>query len=244
MLRTIVDPIKEKSVRGVKINIGCSNNLEGYRISSYETKEPETLDWIDTFVGAEVVFCDVGANIGLYSLYAAKAKPTSRIISIEPAASNFVRLARNIQVNNVTNILPMNVALAGRACFGYFYLSDLESGSALHTFNATGSNHQKYKQGIIATTLDDLVYVWGVEHPTHLKIDVDGNELDILKGATKVLGNKKLKEILIEVSHEGEKKDPALVYLENMGFTVHIKSKWSVTNADSVYRNYILRRSA
>ena len=64
------------------------------------TKEPETLEWIDTFEGENIVFWDIGANIGLYSIYAAIKHKNIDIISFEPSVNNLRILSRNIYKNN------------------------------------------------------------------------------------------------------------------------------------------------
>ncbi len=72
-------------VRGVMIRVGVSSELEQYRAETYSTKEPETLDWLEQNLKAKDTFFDVGANIGLYSLYAAKINPKCGIYAFEPA---------------------------------------------------------------------------------------------------------------------------------------------------------------
>ena len=60
------------------------------------TKEPETLEWIDQFKGDKIVFWDIGANVGLYSIYAALKHKDIQIISFEPSVNNLRVLSRNI----------------------------------------------------------------------------------------------------------------------------------------------------
>src|SRR5689334_3479633 len=62
-------------VRDLSIRVGVASDVEQYRVTSYSTKEPETLDWLDQSLNDSDVFFDVGANIGLYSMYAAKRQP-------------------------------------------------------------------------------------------------------------------------------------------------------------------------
>ena len=63
------------------IKVACPNRLNLYRAETYLTKEPEMIQWINTF-DDKVTFLDVGANVGLYSIYAAK-RGANKIISIE-----------------------------------------------------------------------------------------------------------------------------------------------------------------
>ena len=61
------------SHRGIQLTFAMPNKLNSYRLDTFSTKEPETLEWIDGIPRGSVVW-DIGANIGLYSCYCAKAK--------------------------------------------------------------------------------------------------------------------------------------------------------------------------
>jgi hypothetical protein len=70
-------------VRDVNIKVGVSSPIELFRCETYESKEPETLDWIDSFTEEEIFF-DIGANIGIYTLYASKSSKCN-VFSALPA---------------------------------------------------------------------------------------------------------------------------------------------------------------
>ena len=79
-------------------------NRELWRAETYETKEPDTIEWIDSFFREGDVIYDIGANIGQYSLYAAKKlKGNCRILAFEPEALNYSKLNKNIVLNNLTD---------------------------------------------------------------------------------------------------------------------------------------------
>ena len=78
------------------------NSLCRYRAATFSTKEPETLEWIDTYGGRSGAFYDVGANVGMYSIYYAKTHPES-VYAFEPSALNIALLAKNISVNGLSN---------------------------------------------------------------------------------------------------------------------------------------------
>ena len=79
--------------------------LSKFRANSFYEKEPETIKFIETF-NAESVFWDVGANIGIYSIYASKLKNT-RVYSFEPSLLNVELLFRNIQINDLGKKIPV-----------------------------------------------------------------------------------------------------------------------------------------
>ena len=72
----------------------CPNRVNKFRIESFFTKEPETLDWINSFKNNSVFF-DIGANIGLYSCYAADQR-NCKVIAFEPSVFNLDLLSKNV----------------------------------------------------------------------------------------------------------------------------------------------------
>ena len=87
------------------------NELTEWRVKTFFTKEPETLEWIDNFEKKEnLIFWDIGANIGLYSIYNSLKNKSSKTICFEPSTSNLRILSRNISINNLEKnikILPI-----------------------------------------------------------------------------------------------------------------------------------------
>ena len=78
------------------------------RANTFSTKEPETLAWIDSFTDNSI-FMDIGANVGIYSCYAAKMK-SSKVYAFEPSVFNLEMLARNITLHNLVDriyIIPL-----------------------------------------------------------------------------------------------------------------------------------------
>ncbi len=75
----------------------AGNSLEEYRCDTFFTKEPETVQWIETFINDHDIFYDIGANIGIYSIYSGIIHPNLRVFSFEPFRRNFIRLLQNIE---------------------------------------------------------------------------------------------------------------------------------------------------
>ncbi len=73
IINSIINRLKAVNHKQIKMFFYVPNPLNKYRIKTFSTKEPETLAWIDSFE-SDAVFWDVGANIGLYSIYAVKTK--------------------------------------------------------------------------------------------------------------------------------------------------------------------------
>jgi FkbM family methyltransferase len=167
-------------------------------------KEPFTVDWIHTRVGAGEVFYDIGANVGVYSLVAAK-KPggAARVFSFEASYANIASLCVNIRLNDVAGqITPMPIALSDRTAMNVFSLRDVDPGAARHAlgYEPSEDGPTMFQQPVMTFRLDDVIEWFRLPHPNHIKLDVDGGELAVLEGASRTLASPALHSILVEVS--------------------------------------------
>lgn len=179
-----------------------------YRAKNSFSCEQLTVNWIKEHVGPDDVLLDIGANVGAYSIYAAKKivknKGNGCVFSIEPEAGNFFKLNRNIQLNSVVSVVyPVCMAFGSKTGIGDFYLSSTELGSACHALGKAESDGNSFapvhRQNIFACDLDSWIKLEGTQFPNHIKIDVDGLEKDIIFSADQVLKDRRLKSILIEL---------------------------------------------
>jgi FkbM family methyltransferase len=197
-------------------------------------KEPDTVEWIETTMRPGDVFYDVGANVGAYSLVAAKRFAGKvKVYAFEPAFLNFSQLCRNLALNNCQDaVFPLSVALSGRTTIGQFNYHDLVPGSALHTFGEavdyTGQTFTPvFEQTMLSYRLDDLIDQFKIPKPTHIKIDVDGIEKAVLEGAQKTLLNPSLRTVIVELeAGQGEREITEL--LVNSGFKLDSQAtRWT-----------------
>lgn len=236
-------------VRGAVIRIGVSSEIELFRVDTYATKEPETLDWLDQNLRDGDVFVDVGANIGLYSLYAARIKPKCQVYAFEPAFQNYARLCKNIMVNDVQNVIPCSIPLANQERFDYFYVSDVQPGSAFHSFGQSseyqaGAQKPSLRQGAFSLCLDTLVTKHGLPQPALVKIDVDGIEEKILEGARTILQSKQLRTLLVEWgAREAEDTARLKRLLEGCGLALSGTSRWMIEQDGLRTQNLIFHRT-
>lgn len=167
------------------------------RALSYFTKEPETIDWIAGIPEGGVMF-DIGANIGLYTLWAGLTRRAS-VFAFEPESSNFAALNMNLRINELTDqCRAFCTGISDRVGFETLRVAELTVGASGHQ---VGTAHTGgFAQGIVTTTLDHLVYEAGLPCPSHVKIDVDGIEPAIVRGAARLLSDDRLKSVLIELS--------------------------------------------
>lgn len=169
-------------------------------VHTFLTEEPETIAWIDNRIRPGEVVWDVGANIGLYACYAARAG--ARVIAIEPSGINFGQLVAHVELNGLADVVaPYCLALTEASRATELFMSGFEAG---HAFSSIGAPESQvsvfdpvFRQATLAFAADDLVERFALPTPDHLKIDVDGAEIPILRGAEGLL--KDVRSVLIEV---------------------------------------------
>ncbi|MBI3900535.1 MAG: FkbM family methyltransferase [Chlamydiia bacterium] len=186
----------------------CDNELEKWRSETFWHKEPETIAWINSFK-PESVFFDIGANIGIYTLYAAVKKHT--VISFEPMRNNFIRLVENIILNKFDNVIPLPVVVSnGYGKIEFSYNDDRVGASG----GQAGDIDGWYKYITHSVTLDDFMSY----NPNYIKIDVDGQELRIIKGMEHILYMKMIDSCLVEIEGKKDKKAIRKIF-EKYGYT-------------------------
>lgn len=169
-------------------------------------KEPETVAWIENFLQPGDVLFDVGANVGAYSLIASKyLQGQVSVYAIEPGFSTFDQLCRNVVLNKCQDsVRPLMLALNDSTGLVGFAYHSLEAGDAEHTLAANGKESlvvgaPVYNQQILGYRLDDLIREFDLPSPAHIKLDVDGSEIAVLRGAVETLKSGFVKSLLVEV---------------------------------------------
>lgn len=232
-------------VREAKIRLGVSSALELWRGETYETKEPETLDWIDGFSPADV-FYDVGANIGLYSVYAAFSRGC-KVLSFEPEGKNFARLLNNQVLNKLDRMRAFCIAVGGSLRADQLYVAGSVSGDSQHNVGEENPYYpREYSvvQGSFVVSLDDLCYSFQLPIPQHLKIDVDGLEEEIVSGAKRLLCDTSLRTVMVEISERPGMTSPIYDAMRDAGFSVFMRAKRAYQTESLIARNVFFHRHA
>lgn len=212
----------------VKFKILDFGRICRMRARTFEYKEPETLEWINSF-SANDQLLDVGANIGIYSLFA--ASQGLKVIAVEPESLNFAMLNLNIRFNNFNSLVKaFCISLHENNNVDYLNISASQSnwGAAQNNFNNkfdwTGKRtfNPIYSQGSVGLSIDYFLQNIS-EEIHHLKVDVDGNEFLIMKGARELLNSNKLKSILIELVDGRDDYDETIKYIESFNFELVYK---------------------
>ena len=177
----------------------CPINKEDLIVMSRH--EDEIIDHFNTKQGDIVV--DVGAHMGKYTIIASKRVGTNgKVIAIEAHPGNYEMLNRNIELNGLTNVTTLNYAVYSKETKIKLYMPGEKSNHTIYnTLISTRATDEEKFVEVNADTLDDLLQKNGISHAdvNWIKIDVEGAELEVLKGATEILSNSKDTCLLIEV---------------------------------------------
>lgn len=216
-------------------------------------KEPEMISWIQDFLKEGDVLYDVGANVGAYSLVASKYfNGRVRVYAFEPGFMTFVELCRNIITNGCQeSITPFQVALSDRTAVDVFHYNNLTPGGALHAFGEARDCKGEaftpvFRQPVLSYRIDDLIRQLELPVPNHIKIDVDGIELKILRGAGEFLKSLAVKSVILEAEDGSAEADEILALMAQSGFAVHSKHRYTYGGNDGPYarmHNYIFKKT-
>ncbi len=192
-------------------------------------KEPETIRWIEKYIGPGDIVYDIGANVGAYSLVVNKhTKGKAKVYAFEPSFATFAQLSKNIYLNGCQGrVIPLGIALSNGTKLDVLNYSSLLPGTALHALgkpiNHLGQGFEPvFEQPIISYSLDNLIEVFHLEKPSHIKLDVDGIEWEILNGASETLNWLGLKSIQVEMEPSLETCQLIIDYMVSKDF--HLES--------------------
>jgi len=219
-----------KNKNKVELQIYTPNALCAFRAETFSTKEPETLEWIEEFGANGAVLFDIGANIGLYSIYHSVLNK-GKVIAFEPSFFNLKLLAKNININSTQDFITViTTPLTSNNSANNFKYEDDTEGGALSAFGVDfrydGKDfNSNLSVKVIGSSLDSLIENKTIEDlPNLVKIDVDGIEHLILSGAVNTLKNKNCRSVLVEVNEDFlEQSIEVKRILEDCGFVLRDK---------------------
>jgi FkbM family methyltransferase len=240
-LKSGINIVKKMDYERRDIFLNIDSDFE-YRVRLHSCeKEPETVKWIETFFREGDVFFDIGANVGAYSLVASKflgGKIT--VYAFEPAFLNFTQLCKNLVLNVcLGSVTPLPIALSDKTTIGNFNYRNLFPGGATHALGeAVGPENDVFtpvaRQPMLSYRVDDLITQFQIPIPNHVKIDVDGTELSVLKGMDETLDNRSVRSVLLELNAGRGHGSEIIGFLSAKGFNIHSKHT----------ENYIFMRTA
>lgn len=188
--------------------------------------EPSHTEIIKGLLPVGGVFIDVGANIGYFSIIGARSVgPTGRVYAFEPMDETYRLLRKNLSLNKLTNVEAVNLA-----CFS-------SSGRvAMERTCDSGTSHLSFIESensktVCVTTLDEFVAQSGIKRIDVIKIDTEGCDLEVLKGARQTIAAFR-PAILIELNHlsrfGGSISEVSVFFARCLYEISEIKGKYSV----------------
>src|SRR5215207_2802477 len=216
-------------------NIYCPLNKEDFIVM---TRHED--DIIERFLPKQGdIVVDIGAHMGRYTIISSKrVGANGKVVAIEAHPSNFEMLKSNIKLNQLTNVIPLNYAAYSKETKIKLYLPDVESGYTI--YNTIMSNRARTEDKFVevsANTLDYLLQLNEITDVNWVKIDVEGAEFEVLKGASNVLSKSKDIALLIEV-HGLDNHRPILEFVSSYNFKIEFEK----SNKTGDWRHIVLRK--
>lgn len=210
-----------RTVCGVRI--GDLNGFSEYHSVARGVSTAE-LEFLRRHEFGDGAIIDVGANLGLFSLVVRDRFPNRRIIAFEPAPSTFAALSKNIARNSATNVECHQLAVADHDGTSSFVV--LEHARANSAIGVAGFLPGAESIQIGCTTLDRFVSVAKLEQIGLLKVDVEGFEISVFRGAEHVLSRVRPRVVYFEVCPAlaravGFAPDAAATFLAEKGYALY-----------------------
>ncbi len=184
------------TIAGQKVHFAGHNRMTKWRTDTLFTKEPATLSWIDRFSPGAIMW-DIGANIGLYSVYAAVSRGAN-VLAFEPSPANYAVLCENVELNKLSKqIAAFPIALNDKCEIGTLSMKTMDAGFALSNFGI-GDIEKVTTISSLGYSIDGFIETFNPQFPEYIKIDVDGIEEKILLGAKRTLCDSRLRSVYVE----------------------------------------------
>ena len=205
--KRMILPILQGRLRGKKWIVGAGEH--GYWLGSYEMNK--RLAFEREIQPGSVVY-DVGANVGYFSLLASELTgKEGQVYSFEPLPRNIKFLMKHKSLNNLNNIEVIEAAVSFQSGEALF---DLGASSAMGHLSEVGGLRVRM------VSLDDLVSEGELQPPEYIKIDVEGAEYDVLRGAEKII--EKFRPTLFLDTHQRTAHQNTIQYLEEHHYNFEI----------------------
>ena len=208
-------PVELLDYTKADIRIMVETQWERQWRSKSAAKEPETTAWINEYVQNDYLFWDIGANVGTYGLMAA-SRGDLQVWCFEPETANYHRLLQNIGLNPELKVACAQVAFSDKTGDGFLNVPHGgKAGAANNHLSDEGQEVEVYR-------MDDWRRIGVHDQPDHVKIDVDGHELQVVRGGVETL--QACKTVMIEIEHEDEGLEEIRAVFAGFGETMFYRS--------------------
>jgi FkbM family methyltransferase len=231
------DPtLRKVSRNGVNYELNLTNIVEWHLYFGFKEIAKEKLLQLNS---NPVTVIDVGANIGEVSFSFANNYPNATVYGFEPHPTTFQKLKRNHALNSFKNLHLQNLGLGAQT--GEVHFEEREIGNP--GMNRVTSNPERSAHRITITTLDSFVTEKQVSSVSIIKIDVEGYEHEVLKGASAILTNHK-PILFIELDdsnlmEQGSNASDFIEFIESFGYTIeHAESAEIITKMSNLKNSH------
>ena len=174
------------------------------------------------------IVIDIGANVGMFTLYASQKATSGKVFAFEPFEENFRLLTNQISTNKLKNVFAFKKGVFNKEGTQDLFLSGINTGGHSIQFEQEGG-----KVTIDVTTLSKFCADNNIDHIDFLKIDCEGSEFEILKSDPSIL--QKVSKLVMECHPYGnETVDGMMELLESNGFKV-IREACNHENIEMLY---------
>ncbi|NNM82138.1 MAG: FkbM family methyltransferase [Burkholderiales bacterium] len=183
----------ETTIEGdIRIRTSLSDHIEAQLFwQGYQEADQGVLEMIRKKLPSDGVFIDIGANIGSFTLVAAKIAQHGQVHAFEPSAHHFSRLSKNVAMNDFGNVSLNRKGLSDQRGSATLFLpsmkGEMNNSGAASLFSCSSEEINQVREDIELVRLDDYVSEKGIERIDLVKIDIEGAEFDALKGSWSVL---------------------------------------------------------
>jgi FkbM family methyltransferase len=244
----MIAPLLPKEARWVRIRGGI---LKGGYINA-ELRHGEKAYWLGVFEpevqaaiqvlarehpGLDTVY-DIGAHIGFHAMALVRCFPHAHVFAFEPNPQNRKRLALNIARNGLEGrITPMPHAVSNNSQEARFYV-----GASTWSGGLVREHRENYSQelSVMTTSLDEMVFTKALPPPQLIKIDAEGAEAQVIRGAARVL--RVHKPAVMAELHHSETGREVLTSLREMQYDVEVLSSEKSESADVVTHHVLARK--
>jgi FkbM family methyltransferase len=213
----MVLPVMQGPIRGTKWIVGSGNH--GYWLGSYEAEKVKA--FTRALQNKRVVY-DIGANVGYYSMIASALLGTAgHVIAFEPDVRNICFFHRHLSLNDISNVEVVDAAVSDKSGTAVFCQ---EFGRSMGRLSDEG--------GVTVRTLalDDFIGESHAPVPDVLKIDVEGAEMRVLRGAERTLSE--LQPLIFLATHSAILQQECRAFLSSLGYTLDPLGSTSLESND------------
>jgi FkbM family methyltransferase len=193
----------------VTLRLDASQMSQRFMIAAFQSQqfyESETTQLLGAILRPGDTFIDVGAHVGYFSMVAAAfVGPGGRVFGFEPDTANFARLVEHVELNDAWQVEPVHMAVGERAHVARFFVNaDNDGGHALWNV-AEHPECPRTRLGgvsrpVYVTSLDRYFDGRSIASLRAVKIDAEGSEMAVLRGAKELLARHRVPFVVAEVN--------------------------------------------